>query len=183
MARSRTTADEQALCPVAVARRARLSVHELAQAMKVAGRTTPLTRAEIHRWRHHPGQAPDWYIGVLVARAVRDAQRAHRRHVQDQEAEHALLLREHRIWKRLRAGATRFCEADREILYRLAMGACRDLARECGDRCGGPVPERGPDDAALLRWAGVDPGDHTTWPIHRGDCELVRPSPPTSASD
>lgn len=175
MGRSRTTAAERALCPVAVAQRAHLGVHELAQAMKETGRTAPLTRAEVRRWRHRPDQAPDWYISVLVARAARDAQRAHRHHVQDQEAEHALLLREHHIWSRLRAGATRFGDADREILHRFVLAACRDLARECGDYCGGPVPEREPDAAAVLRWAGVDPDDHTTWPVHRGDCALTGP--------
>ncbi|MFY7065707.1 hypothetical protein ACOQFV_07580 [Nocardiopsis changdeensis] len=118
---------------------------------------------------------------MLVAKAARDAQRAHRRHVQVQEAEHALLLREHHIRSRLRAGATRFDDADREILHRFVLEACRDLARECGDHCGGPVPERGPNAAAVLRWAGVGPDDHTTWPVHRGDCALTGSSVRTRA--
>jgi hypothetical protein len=39
------------------------------------------------------------------------------------------------------------------------------------DTCGEITPELLTDlDVAALRWAGIDPFDHSTWVVHRGDC-------------
>jgi hypothetical protein len=87
------------------------------------------------------------------------------------EDEHRALLLEERVGRRLRAGARNLRPAEEEIALDWAFRAAKELVRAHTDTCGEYDPEYLTElDAAALRWAGVDPADHSTWMVHRGDC-------------
>jgi len=85
--------------------------------------------------------------------------------------EHRELLAEEKVTRRLLAGA-RNLKADQEVIAAdWAFRASKELVRAHTDTCGQYDPELLTDlDVAALRWAGVDPANHSTWVVHRGNC-------------
>jgi hypothetical protein len=70
------------------------------------------------------------------------------------------------------AGAKHFGNPDAELVAQdMALRASKELCRAHTEACGKIVPELLADlGIAALRWAGIDPHDHSTWIVHRGDC-------------
>ncbi len=66
---------------------------------------------------------------------------------------------------RLRRGGRIRGERRELIASDIAFRAMKDLVRDNGS-----VRYLNAVDVAALRWAGVDPSDHSTWFLHRGDC-------------
>ncbi|MER5389199.1 hypothetical protein [Saccharopolyspora sp. NPDC002686] len=163
---------DRALCPVPVSNVLQLKVHEVARAMRAAGATQQLTVGQAKTWKASPETAPEWFVALLAERTCRDAERIARAERHALEHEHRMLLLREKVERRLLAGAKHFRSDDAELVATdIAVQASKELVRNCGPVCGGPVDSLLPVEAAALRWAGVDPGDHSTWVIHRGDCE------------
>jgi hypothetical protein len=100
---------------------------------------------------------------LLAAAATEAAEREARAQAEAVEAEHRRLLVEERVKAKLLAGRRRFGGAEWEIVEEWAFDAAKELVRNDGD-----VDEL---EAAALTAVGVKPGVHTTWPIHRSDCD------------
>lgn len=166
---------DRALCPVHVSNVLGLKVHDIAQTMRAHGVTQPLNPAQARAWRLDPGRAPGWLAVLFTAKAVRAAQEQARWERGALEEEHRRLLLRDVVERRLLAGE-RVPEGydARSIAEDIAFGASKELVRGCGPVCGGPVGDAlFQVERAALRWAGVDPDDHDTWVIHRGDCRDV----------
>jgi hypothetical protein len=100
------------------------------------------------------------------------AQREHRERQVEFEYEHRMVVLQQKVEQRLLAGAQRFRDPDAELIaLDMALRASKELVRANTDVCGEMDPTPLCDlDLAALRWAGVDPFDHSTWVVHRGDC-------------
>ncbi|WP_419994870.1 hypothetical protein [Streptomyces boninensis] len=105
---------------------------------------------------------------MAAVKAARD----HRDRQADIEAERRMLSLPDKVAKRLLAGAKHFRSPDAELIAQdMAWRASKELCRAHTDVCGAIDPELlSALDVAALRWAGVDPSDHSTWIVHRGDC-------------
>jgi hypothetical protein len=164
---------DRALCPVVVASGIGMKVQEVAKAMRAAGVTESLTLKQARAWRDNPHDAPQWYTALLAERAARRAQQEHRNRQDAIEHEHRMLLAAEKVERRLLAGAKNFRDPHEELMaqdmaWRASKEMCRAHSDTCGD-LGDPVILCDLDIAAL-RWAGIDPHDHSTWILHRGDC-------------
>lgn len=83
-----------------------------------------------------------------------------------------MFLFHEKVERRLLAGAKHFRSHEAELIATdIAVRASKELVRNCGPVCGGSVDGLLPVELAALRWARVEPDDHSTWLIHRGDCE------------
>ncbi|MER5757386.1 hypothetical protein [Streptomyces sp. NPDC002088] len=182
MGKRRLTAQKQAdraLCPVDVSNLLGLKVHDVARTMRAHGVTQPLEAAQARQWRQDPRSAPDWLAALFAETAVRAAQVQARWERSALEEEHRMLLLRNAVERRLLAGERIPAGYDAELIAQdIAFGASKELVRGCGPVCGGPADEvLLPVELAALRWAGVDPDDHDTWEIHRGDCPDVADGP------
>lgn len=160
------------LCPGPVSGILGAKQHVVAEAMRMAGREHPLTIAEARSWRDHPEEAPEAGVAVLAAIAAAKAERERRERQAAIEYEHRLLLLTEKVTRRLLAGAKHFRNPDAELIAQdMAFRAGKELCRAHTDVCGEIEVELLCDlDIAALRWAGIDPCDHSTWIVHRGDC-------------
>lgn len=160
------------LCPGPVSGVLGVKRHVIAEAMRQTGRQHPLTVAEAKSWRNHPEKAPEAGIAVLAAVAAAKAEREHKERQADIEYEHRILNLTEKVSRRLLAGAKHFRSPDAELIAQdMAFRASKELCRAHTDVCGELNPELLSDlDIAALRWAGIDPCDHSTWIVHRGDC-------------
>jgi len=169
---------DQYSCPGPVSGTFGVKRHVIAEAMRQADRTQPLTVAEAKRWRDHPEQASEEGVAVLVAVAVAvaaaQAEREHRERQVDIEYEHRMMILWEKVERRLLAGAKHFRNPDAELIAAdIAFRAGKELVRAHADVCGQFDPSFFSEvDMAALRWAGVDPFDHSTWVVHRGDCRV-----------
>ncbi|MGI5239362.1 hypothetical protein [Dactylosporangium sp. CA-139066] len=138
-----------------------MKVHEIARWMRGAGVTATLAPQQATAWTVDPRNAPEW-----------QAERAYRERRADIEYEHRMLNLTEKVAKRLLAGAKHFRNPDAELIAQdMALRASKELCRAHTEVCGKIIPELLSDlDIAALRWAGIDPGDHSTWIVHRGDC-------------
>ncbi|WP_329433140.1 hypothetical protein OG564_10385 [Streptomyces sp. NBC_01280] len=182
MGKRRLTAQkraDRALCPVQVAHLLGLKVHVVAEAMRAHGVTQPLQAAQARQWRKDPGSAPDWLTVLFTEAAVRAAQSQARQERGALEEEHRLLLLRDTVERRLLAGERIPGGYDAELIAEdIAFTASKELVRGCGPVCGGPVADvLLPVEVAALSWAGVDPDEHSTWVVHRGDCPDVAGEP------
>ncbi|WP_328768632.1 hypothetical protein [Streptomyces sp. NBC_00286] len=182
MAKRRLSAQKQAdraLCPVQVSHLLGLKVHDVARAMRTHGVTQPLTAAHARQWRQEPGSAPEWLTPLFTEVAVRAAQLQVRRERGALEQEHLLLLLRDTVERRLLSGEPIPSGYDAELIAEdIAFRASKELVRCCGPLCGGPAAEMLlPVELAALRWADVDPDNHDTWVVHRGDCPDVADEP------
>lgn len=160
------------LCPGPLAGTFGVKRHVIAGALRQAGRTQPITVAEARRWRDHPEQAPQEGLAVLAAVAAAKAEREHRQQQADLERAHRMMILREKVEQRLLRGAKHFRSSDAELIARdIAFRASKELVRGCGRACGGRVDGLRPVELAALRWAGIDPDDHSTWVVHRGDCQ------------
>jgi hypothetical protein len=166
---------DRALCPVQVACIVQMKVPEVAAAMRAAGCTEGLTPAQAAAWRRDPAAAPEWFTALLAEQAARAAQRLAREERKEFEYRHRLVLAEDKVVRRLLAGAKHFRNPDEELIAAdFAFRASKELVRAHTDKCGEFEPQFLDElSAAALRWAGVDPFDHSTWQVHRGDCPAV----------
>jgi hypothetical protein len=160
------------LCPADVSGILGVKRHVIADALRQAGRSTPLTAGEARSWHDHPETAPEEGVAVLAAAAAHKAEREHRERQQDIEYEHRMLNLTEEVTRRLLKGAKHFRNRDAELIAQdMAFRVSKELCRAPGRHCGDVAPNDLPDiDIAALRWAGVDPSDHSTWVVHRGDC-------------
>jgi hypothetical protein len=182
MGKRRLTAQKQAdraLCPVHVSNLLGLKVRDVARAMRAHGVTQPLEPGQARRWRQDPGRAPDWLTALFAEVAVRAARMRSRRECSALEEEHRLLLLRDTVERRLLAEERIPPGHDAELIATdIAFTASKELVRGCGPVCGGPVTDGLlPVETAALSWAGVDPDDHDTWVVHRGDCPHVADEP------
>ena len=163
---------DEYLCPAKVGAVLGAKRRVIAQAMREAGRVRPLTVAEANLWHDRPGDAPEEGVAILAAVAADKARREHRKQSSKFEDEHRMMLLTEKVEKRLLAGVKHFSNADAELIATdIAFRASKELLRTDGPACGDVDPHPLPDlDVAALRWAGIDPSDHSTWAIHRGDC-------------
>lgn len=164
---------DRVLCPVVVASGMGMKVREVAQAMRAAGVVEGLTLKQTRAWRDNPQDAPEWYTALLAERAARQAQREHRSRQEAIEHEHRMLLAAEKVQHRLLAGAKNFRDPYEELMAQdMAWHASKETCRAHSDICGdlGDPILLSDLDVAALRWAGIDPHDHSTWIVHRGDC-------------
>jgi hypothetical protein len=167
---------DRALCSVSTANVMKMKIHEVAGRMRAAGVTEPLTPHNAKAWKADPSGAPDWFVALLAEQAARAAQREHGKRQASIEREHRMMILWEKVEKRLLAGARRFRNSDAELIAQdIAFRASKDLVRSSTNVCGQIDPELVGDlDKAALRWAGVDPLDHSTWLIHGRDCPGAR---------
>jgi hypothetical protein len=129
--------------------------------MREAGATGPLTTRQVRAWGTLRDQPPDWYVALLARKAARATRRQEREERREFERQHRMVLLADSVERKLLAGKRRFSDPDAEhIAADLALRAMKDLVR------GGDLSQLSPLDLAALRWAGVDPTDHTTWLGH-----------------
>ena len=166
----RKTADG-ALCPVLTANVMHMKVHEIARWMRCAGVTQTLTAQKAKAWKVDPRNAPEWFTGLLAEKASRDAGREYRERQADIEHEHRMLNLTEKVTKRLLAGAQHFRNPDAEMIASdMALRASKELCRARTEVCGETNPELLSGlDVAALRWAGIDPHEHCTWIVRRGE--------------
>ncbi|MEV6969371.1 hypothetical protein AB0M47_30095 [Hamadaea sp. NPDC051192] len=131
-----------------------------------------LTASQARAWKVDPGTAPQWFTGLLAEKASRDAEREYRERQADIEYEHRMLILAEKVTRRLLSGARHFGNPDAELIaqdmaFRASKELCRANTEVCGQIDPGPL---GDLDVAALRWAGIDPHDHSTWIVHRRDC-------------
>lgn len=140
--------------------------------MREAGVTEPLTPRKAKAWKAGPSAAPEWFMSLLAEKASRDAEREHRERQRDIEYEHRQMILWDKVERRLLRGTKHFRNPDAELIaLDMAFRASKELCRADTDTCGQITPDLLSDlDVAALRWAGVDPFDHSTWVVHRGDC-------------
>jgi hypothetical protein len=130
--------------------------------MREAGATGPLTKRQVNVWNTVQDQPPDWYVALLARKATRATRRKEREERREFERSHRMVLLADSVERKLLAGKGRFSDRDAEhIAADLAFRAMKDLVR------GRDLSQLSPLDLAALKWAGVDPADHTTWLIHR----------------
>jgi len=84
-ARAQRREEDRALVPVAVSQRLGIAVAEIADAMRAAGVTGPLTVREAKEWVADPGSAPEWLPGLWGERMARAAQREYQRKQQREQ--------------------------------------------------------------------------------------------------
>lgn len=155
----RERAADRALCPVDVANILRLKVWVVARAMRRAGVSDPLTPAQARAWRTMRQEPPAWLASLMADAVSNAARREHQRETADFEDQHRILLLTAKVERRLLAGARRIRGHDAErIASDMAVRAMKDLVRADGD-----VGQLGDLDRAVLRWAGVQPNDRSTW--------------------
>lgn len=109
------------------------------------------------------------WLGVSVAdaaRAMRPAaqQEYHREQQREQQAMQELAVEQSALAK-VEAGKRRFTGDEPILVQDWAFRAAKDLVR------GGPGGQVDDFDYRVLRAAGVDPGDHATWPVHASGCD------------
>jgi hypothetical protein len=154
---------DRALCPRAVAQVLGLKTHAVAEGMRQAGVTGPLTLQQARSWKRQP-EPPGLLAPLFAAAAARAARRADRAKAAAIEDEHRALLLEDKVQRRLLAGARNIRGADAEpIAADLAFRAMKVLVQsngdtECLDALG----------LAALKWAGVEPSDRRTWFLEGG---------------
>jgi hypothetical protein len=162
---------DRALCPVQTANVMQMKAHEIARWMREVGVTEPLIPQNAKKWKTDPSAAPEWFTSLPAEKAARDAEREHRERRDDIEYQHHQMILWDKVDRRLLAGAKHFRNPDAELIaWDMAFRAGKELCRAHTDTCGEITPELLTDlDVAALRWAGIDPFDHSTWVVHRGD--------------
>ncbi|MEV6350397.1 hypothetical protein [Actinoplanes sp. NPDC051851] len=160
------------LCPAPVCGLFAVKRHVLAAALREQGRTAPVTLAEARRWRDDPESAPPEGIAVLAAAAAEKACRLYADLQREFDEEYRSVVLTERVKRRLLAGARRFRRVQDIVIAKdMAWQAAVELAHSCPGECGDPdLSALLPIDHAALRWAGVDPLRHETWPLHLADC-------------
>jgi hypothetical protein len=132
--------------------------------MRAAGVCTPLDRAAVRGWLSWCARPmPDWVSELLAQTAVEAAEQQARAEADAVEAEHRRLLVEERVREKLLAGRHRFRGEALDVVEQWAFCAAKELLYTGGD-----VDELA---AAALKVVGVNPNDHTTWPLHHGGCD------------
>ncbi|MGV7352573.1 hypothetical protein PJM47_18715 [Mycobacterium kansasii] len=165
-ARRGERAADQRLCPPAVSQLLGVQCRRVAAAMRAAGVDDPLDKATVQGWLSGASCArgmPAWLSELLATTAAEAAQQQERVEAAALEAEHRLLLLAEKVKQQLLDGKRRFGGAAADLLHEWAFDSAKELVRNDGEI----------DDleAAALETVGVDPGDHTTWPVHRGGCD------------
>ncbi|MFC5747956.1 hypothetical protein [Actinomadura rugatobispora] len=161
------------LCPADASNILGVKRHVIAEALRQAGREKPLTHTEARSWRDHPETAPGEGIAVLAAAASAKAEQEHRERQRDIEYEHRMLNLTEKVTKLLLKRAKHFRNPDAELIAQdMALRASKEMCRAHSDTCGdlGDPVLLSDLDIAALRWAGINPYDHSTWIVHRGDC-------------
>ncbi len=154
---------DRALCPVVVANSLGMKVHVVAGAMRAAGVTETLTVRQAKAWKSMAQEPPAWMLKLLAEAAARSARNAAITQDRNIEDEHRAILLEDRVAQRLLAGRT-VRGADQELIASdIAFRAMKDLVRADGD-----TSYLSEMDLAALRWAGVTPGNRSTWFLDRG---------------
>jgi hypothetical protein len=158
--RARTGANRRAdrrLCPVAVSEVLRLTVHGVAEAMRAAGAIRSPTVFQARVWMTGAETAPVWLAPLIMDDAnLRDPRRA--AHVA--ELARGIRALQMEVWELLGTGRSIRGAERVAIAARIALDSLSELAS-----AGGDINELGPNEHAALRWAGVDPGDKSTWTI------------------
>jgi hypothetical protein len=165
-ARRGRRADDQRLCPPAVAQRLGVGYREVAAAMRAAGDARSLDTHTVEGWLSGASCVrgmPAWLSELLAAAAAEAAQREARAQSEALEAAHRRLLAEERVQAKLLAGKRRFGGAELEVVQECAFYAAKELVRNDGD-----VDEL---EAAVLAAVGVRAEVHSSWPIHCGGCD------------
>ncbi|MFD6061410.1 hypothetical protein [Rhodococcus wratislaviensis] len=105
-------------------------------------------------------------LGVEV-RIVGAAIRAHKARRVDEE--HPNLIRSEPVFRPLESGQQRHCtEIEMRTVRYVAFRAVKNLSR------GASADDLSGGELSTLRGAGVDPGDHSTWPLHTSGCDGTR---------
>jgi hypothetical protein len=163
-ARRKRCADDQRLCPPAVAQLMGLSCERAAGAMRAAGVCTPLDARTVTGWLSSCARSmPQWLSELLAQATAKAAEWEARAQAEALEAEHRQLLVEERVQRKLLAGKRHFHGEDLDVAEQWAFYAAKDLIVSDGDV--------GELDTAALRVVGIDANDHTTWPFHGGGCD------------
>lgn len=149
---------DRTLAPVTAAQRLGIRVPVLAEAMRAAGVTEPITDAAARQWAGDPSSAPDWLSSLLASVAAR-------RQRQDERREMAFRAAGQSALAKLQAGKRRFTDDQWLHVEAWAFSAAKELVR------GGPDDEVDAFDRLALRAVDVDPDDHSTWPLHAGGCD------------
>jgi hypothetical protein len=159
----RRRADDQRVCPPAVAQRLGVGYREVAAAMRAAGRAQSLDEHTVEGWLCGASWVrgmPAWLSELLAAAAAEAPEREARAQSEVLEAAHRRLLAEERVQAKLLAGERRLRGAELEVVEQWAFYAAKELVRSDGD-----VEEL---EAAVLAAVGVRAEVHSCWPIHRG---------------
>ncbi|MDH6288595.1 hypothetical protein [Rhodococcus opacus] len=157
---------DRALCPVAVARKFGLGVRKVAAAMRAHDVVGPLDIKTAQRWLSRAEPMPDWFAGLLAQNAARSARRHAKSEAKQVEEEHADLIRSERVYRVLESGKRRrFTESEMLKVRDVALRAAKDLAR------GASADDLSGGELSALRVVGVDPGNHSTWPLHTSGCD------------
>lgn len=156
---------DTALVPVTAARLLGISVAELAGAMRGSGVQERLTEAQATRWNAAPETAPQWFTTLLGERMARAAEQEYRRARDEEQRQLRALAAEQSALAKVRAGKRRFNDGEWAYVQDWAFRAAKDLVR------GGRGLEIDDFDRLVLRAAGVNAADHSTWPLHAGGCD------------
>lgn len=101
---------DRALVAVTVSRRLGVPVADLVRAMRAAGVTGQVTRAQAKGWASDPGSAAPWLSVLWGERLARAAQQEHRRQQQEEERELRELAAGQAAAAKVQAGKRRFSD-------------------------------------------------------------------------
>jgi hypothetical protein len=146
-----------------VAQRLDLPVGALAQAMRAAGVHEQITEAQAKGWNTDPESVPEWLAVLRGERLARAAEQEYRREQAAERRQLRELAAEQSALAKVKAGKTRFSDEEWLYVQDWAFRAVKELVRNRGDVTG--------MDEQVLRLAGIDAGDHSTWPLHAGGCD------------
>jgi hypothetical protein len=156
---------DRALVPVVVAQRVGIPVADLARAMRAAGVDRQLTEGEATGWVCDPETAPEWFTTLVGERLARAAEAEYRRQQAEEQRQLHELAVEQSAWAKVQAGKRRFSDDEWMFVHDWAFRATKNLVRD------GPGAEVSDEDGRILLTVGVDPDDHSTWPVHAGGCD------------
>lgn len=145
---------DRRLCSGPVAEILGLAPHDVAEAMRGAGISRPVSLFQANAWTIGAEPAPHWLVPILNRADLRDPRRA------GQVAGHQrrLWALHQDVWKALGAGQRIKGPERLAIAARIAFESLSELA---GTR--GRISGLGPNELAALAWAGIDPSDKSTW--------------------
>jgi hypothetical protein len=140
-----------------------IKIDVVACAMRAAGVTQAVTIEQAKAWQAMTQEPPAWMLKLMAEAAARSARRVASAQGRGIEDAHRAILLEDRVTERLLAGRA-IRGADQELIASdIAFRAMKDLVRADGD-----TSYLNDMDLAALRWAGMSPGDRSTWFLDRG---------------
>ncbi len=137
----------------------------LVPVVRAAGVGRQLTEVEATGWVCDPETAPEWFTTLVGERLARAAEAEYRRQQAEEQRQLRELAVEQSAWAKVKGGKRQFGDHEWGFVHDWAFRAAKDLVRD------GPDVEITDEDRRILLAGGVDPDDHSTWPVHAGGCD------------